>query len=105
MNTLLTMLAVLAGTVAGSLADPINGVMVAILVWFAYRGAPWYSALVIAAITTVIHVNGVWSWWQQVGVLSGWQTKAAWIFAAKLVIAYASFGVTRFIMARSRRRV
>jgi hypothetical protein len=86
--------AVLVGTIAGRLFDPLAWVLILAMLASGYLRVPsWWVIPAGALVATAINVGALWSWWRQIGV-SG-PGRVVWTLVSLLIIAAFAYGIGR----------
>jgi hypothetical protein len=88
---MLVFLVYVAGSVVGSLPDPVNWALIASCIFLGVTRAPWYFAAIAAALFTIIEIAFGYSWWIETGTnVVSWSWHVIFI---DLIIAYLVFWV------------
>ncbi len=100
MNDLMMWTAVLAGTIAGKLADPIAWIAILVGVLLGFHGKKVWSVLALAMLATGVNLAMVFPWWKQVGIAHQWPRRVSLI-----LISFAILGAVAYVVGILGRRL
>jgi len=91
----MVLLAMLAGTVAAKLLDPLTWALLLVAGTFGVYRFKWWSVFVLCIALSAINVMLIYSWWQEIGI--GLDSASILrILAAHLFLGFAAYGAGRF---------
>lgn len=81
----------MAGTVVGSIADPVVALGMVAAAVLASTGLRWYFGMAAGLLAATVHIAMAYGWWQQIAGASGAQRQAVFVIIMDTALALYVF--------------